>query len=84
MDSCVAVHSWILERPPALFPNTHWGAGLNTLRQVANLEAACDRYRLQEEEWQSKLNQSDGQARVILVMSEQVIVLCPPIRATTH
>ena len=42
--------------------------------QVANLEAACDRYRLQEEEWQNKLNQSDGQARVILVMSEQVSV----------
>lgn len=40
--------------------------------QVANLEAAVDRYRLQEEEWQTKLNQSDGQARVILVMSEQV------------
>jgi hypothetical protein len=42
------------------------------LRQVASLEAACDRYRLQEEEWQNKLGQSDGQARVILVMSEQV------------
>ena len=41
-------------------------------RQVASLEAACDRYRLQEEEWQNKLGQSDGQARVILVMSEQV------------
>jgi hypothetical protein len=39
------------------------------------LEAAVDRYRLQEEEWQTKLNQSDGQARVILVMSEQVY--CP-------
>lgn len=39
---------------------------------MANLEAAVDRYRLQEEEWQTKLNQSDGQARVILVMSEQV------------
>lgn len=42
------------------------------LWQVASLEAACDRYRLQEEEWQNKLGQSDGQARVILVMSEQV------------
>jgi len=42
--------------------------------QVANVEAACDRYRLQEEEWQTKLNQSDGQARVILIMSEQVYV----------
>lgn len=40
--------------------------------KVANLEAAVDRYRLQEEEWQTKLNQSDGQARVILVMSEQL------------
>lgn len=40
--------------------------------KVANLESACDRYRLQEEEWQNKLNQSDGQARVILIMSEQM------------
>ena len=40
--------------------------------KVASLESACDRYRLQEEEWQTKLNQADGQARVILIMSEQL------------
>ena len=51
-----------------------WCVKRCTGKQVANLETACDRYKLQEEEWKARLTQAENQARVIHIMSEQVIV----------
>lgn len=44
----------------------------NLHSKVANLETACDRYKLQEEEWKARLTQAENQARVIHIMSEQL------------